>query len=410
MSRRFLIITAILCAASFAAPRVPLQAQTVKSRVNVKETPRVDPFAARANRLSSNASSASEEKTAQEPGANRANPSESVAPSANPAPTNSASKSAAPALANDVLTLRDGRVLRGELLALSPSAGATIRVDGQETRVPFEDALRAELAVSQTFLDAQNALDAFRRVRDLDEARRAVSLFQQARADASRSIEKEWATARRVEALLALGKRNEAALEFFILCRLDPYCARLDAIPLVWPNQTKSDSSASYVRARDAAIKILDGQDANSNSPVARLLAASILARDSQGKGKAAAALRELSVCEAPDGALTAIQETCRLVSLLALAQLWRDEILAGPKIDAPKRWLHVYERLPNELKSGPAYVMALGADALQLNDDALNYACVAALSPDPDVAKIFEKFASAEPDAASQATSQVSQ
>lgn len=53
---------------------------------------------------------------------------------------------------------------------------------------------------------------------------------------------------------------------------------------------------------------------------------------------------------------------------------------------------------------------MALGADALQLNDDALNYACVAALSPDPDVAKIFEKFASAEPDAASQATSQVSQ
>ena len=87
MSRRFLIITAILCAASFAAPRVPLQAQTVKSRVNVQETPRVDPFAARANRLSSNASSASEEKTAQEPGANRANPSESVAPSANPAPT-----------------------------------------------------------------------------------------------------------------------------------------------------------------------------------------------------------------------------------------------------------------------------------------------------------------------------------
>lgn len=410
MSRRFLILTAILCAASFAAARVPLDAQTVKSRVNVKETPRVDPFAARANRLSSNASSAPEEKTAQEPGANRANPSESVAPSADAVSSNTASKPAERVTANDVLTLRDGRVLRGELLALSPSAGALIRVDGRETRVPFEDALRAQLAVSQTFFDAQNALDAFRRAHDLDEARRAVSLFQQARADASRSIEKEWATARRVEALLALGKRDEAALEFFILCRLDPYCARLDAIPLVWPNQTKSDSSASYLRARDAAIKILDGQDANSNSPVARLLAASILARDSQGKAKAAPALRELSVCEAPDGANPAIQETCRLVSLLALAQLWRDEILAGPKEDAPKRWLRVYERLPNELKPGPAYIMALGADALQHNDDAMNYACVAALSHDPDVAKSFEKFESAESAAASLATSHVSQ
>lgn len=53
---------------------------------------------------------------------------------------------------------------------------------------------------------------------------------------------------------------------------------------------------------------------------------------------------------------------------------------------------------------------MALGADALQHNDDAMNYACVAALSHDPDVAKSFEKFESAESAAASLATSHVSQ
>ncbi len=395
MPRRFLIITAIFCAVTFVAPRVHLDAQTtVRSRVNVKETPRVDPFAARANRLSSTPANDSDDKTV-------APPAEKDPASSTPAPS---------AVANDLLTLRDGRSLRGELLALSPSAGVLMRVDGQEVRAPFEDVLAAELTASPTFLDAQRALDSARRARDLDEARRAISLFQQARADASRSLEKEWATARRVEALLALGKRDAAALEFFILCRLDPYCARLDSIPLVWPNQTKSDDSSAYLRAKDAALNVLDGQDASSKSPVAKLLAASILARDSQGKAKASAALRELSVCEAPDGENPAIQEICRLVSLLALAQLWRDEILAGPKPDAPKRWLRVYERLPNDLKPGPAYLMALGADALQLRDDAMNYACVAALALDPDVAKIFDKFARVDADAAKPATSHVSQ
>lgn len=284
---------------------------------------------------------------------------------------------------SDALVLRDGSRLEGALTRLSGADGATIMVDGREERVEFARIERLDASVSEIFVQGIEAFDAGRRSGLDSEYRRALALFKEARSSAARSFEKEWATAKIVETLLALGRQDDAVVEFFILCRLDPYTAFLPSIPLFWLNQRSVRTDAAAARsAEEAAVKWLESRDnpTGAPNPVGRLLAASTLLRSAKHGAAANAALRELAALEAPDDAETDCVETCRVVSLLALAQLWRDEILKSPERKTVDRWIHTLGLLPNAYKPGPSALIALGEKALRDDAEAARYFMLAGM------------------------------
>lgn len=330
-----------------------------------------NPFAARANRVAS--------ERAAELSATPA-PSATIVPRASSAP-----------LGTDVLVLRDGTRLEGTLKRLSGFDGATFESDGAVQVVPTSKLDRVEASVSPTFALAMDAFETGRRASLDSEYRRAYALFKEARSTASRSFEKEWATAKIVETLSALGRRDEAVVEFFLLCRIDPYTAFLPSIPLGWLNRRSSQSDPNAARnAEETAAQWLDARDNPSGkpNPVGRLLAASVLLRSAKRGADAATALRDLCVCEAPEGAPDDAVETCRVVSLLANAQLWRDDVLKTPERKSVDRWIRVVELLPNAYRSGPSALVGLGSKALGADEDAARYFMFGTLADDRELSQ----------------------
>lgn len=291
---------------------------------------------------------------------------------------------------DDVLLLRDGTRLVGRLERLSGGDGATFVVDGATRRIPLAEIERIDADVSETFRRADEALTSGRRAALDSELRRALALFKESRATASRRFEKEWATAKIVETELALGLRDEAVVEFFLLCRLDPYAAFLPSVPLQWLNRRTARSDATP-RAEDEAAKWLDriAAPTNAPNPVGRLLAASVLLRSPRYGTKASDALLELSVCEAPDGAEPDAVETCRVVSLLAAAQRERDELLRKPGAKDVERWRRVADAIPDAWKPGPCALVGFGEKTLGNDADAARYLEIAAaLALDRELAR----------------------
>lgn len=334
----------------------------VASPSNAEELAAQNPFAARANREVR--PSQTETSAGQTP---------TMVPRANQTETTGV----------DTLVLRDGSRLEGAITRFSGAGGATIMVGDREHRVEFARIERLDANVSETFVRAVEAFEAGRRSGLDSEYRRALALFKESRASAERSFEKEWATAKIVEALLALGRQDEAIVEFFILCRLDPYTAFLSSIPLLWQNQRSARTDAAAARnAQETAALWLDPRDnpTNAPNPVGRLLAASTLMRSAKHGAAAVAALRELGALEPPDDADPDMVETCRLVSLLALAQLWRDDVLKKPEQKVVDRWIRVLELFPNAYKPGPAALIALGEKALRNDAEAARYFTLAGM------------------------------
>lgn len=334
-----------------------------------------NPFASRANRVAAERANAASEQ----PGATT--PSAPIVPRA----------SSAPQLGADALVFRDGTRLEGTLKRLSGFDGVSFEAEGRGVVVSTAKLERLEASVSPTFVQAFEAFEAGRRSSLDSEYRRAYALFKEARSAASRMFEKEWATAKIVETLLALGRYDEAVVEFFILCRIDPYTAFLPSIPLRWRNKNalRSDPNAAQ-SAEESAAQWLEARDNPSGkpNPVGRLLAASVLLRSSRYGAEASAALRELCVCEAPDGAGDDAVETCRVVSLLANAQLWRDDVLKTPEAKNVERWIHVVELLPNAYKPGPSALVGLGSQALGDDENAARFFLYGTLALDRELAR----------------------
>ena len=347
------------------------------------------------NSRTSRTAVASDDVAAQNPfaiRANRASSDRAAESSATPAPTATIVPRASSApLGVDALVLRDGTRLEGTLKRLSGFDGATFEADGKTLTVPTSKLDRIEASVSPTFAQAQEAFESGRRASLDSEYRRAYALFKEARSTASRSFEKEWATAKIVETLSALGRRDEAVVEFFLLCRIDPYTAFLSSIPLGWLNRRSLQADQNAARnAEESAAQWLDARDNPSGkpNPVGRLLAASILLRSAKHGPDAATALRELCVCEAPDGAPDDAVETYRVVSLLANAQLWRDDVLKNPDRKSVDRWIRVVDLLPNAHKPGPSALVGLGAKSLGADEDASRYFMFGTLSCDRELSQ----------------------
>ncbi len=324
------------------------------------------------------------------PGANSADAAISVdsasggvrAPSANSA--NGASGGALEPVASvanrvDVLRLKGGETLSGTVSRISGRGGLTFKTtDGAARTVPLDEIDRLEASVGAEFARGVEAFELGRKLGDAAEFRRAIALLQAARKTDERRWAKEWATAKIVDALVALGRDDDAAAQFFLICRLDPYSAFLPSIPLRWAPRAAfgaGESPDARRQAEDEAARWLPATKNPSGvaNPLGRLLAASVLLDSARYKKDAVEALRDLAVCEPPEDARSDadVVRTCRTVALLAAAQRWRLETLTNPTAETVDRWAETAALLPVELRLGPAFLVATGNESLGRNDAA---------------------------------------
>ncbi len=279
----------------------------------------------------------------------------------------------------DVLRLKGGETLSGTVSRISGRGGLTFQTtDGAARTVPLDAIERLEASVGAEFARGVEAFELGRKLGDAAEFRRAIALLQAARKTDERRWAKEWATAKVVDALVALGREDDAAAQFFLICRLDPYSAFLPSIPLRWAPRAAfgaGESPDARRQAEDEAARWLPATKNPSGvaNPLGRLLAASILLDSARYKKDAVEALRDLAVCEPPEDARADadVVRTCRTVALLAAAQRWRLETLTNPTAETVDRWAETAALLPVELRLGPAFLVATGNESLARDDAA---------------------------------------
>ena len=279
----------------------------------------------------------------------------------------------------DVLRLKGGETLAGTVSRISGRGGLTFQTtDGAARTVPLDAIDRLEASVGAEFARGVEAFELGRKFGDAAEFRRAIALLQAARKADERRWAKEWATAKIVDALVALGREDDAAAQFFLICRLDPYSAFLPSIPLRWAPRAAfgaGESPDARRLAEDEAARWLPATKNPSGvaNPLGRLLAASILLDSARYKKDAVEALRDLAVCEPPEDARSDadVVRTCRTVALLAAAQRWRLETLTNPTAETVDRWAETAALLPVELRLGPAFLVATGNESLGRDDAA---------------------------------------
>jgi len=127
----------------------------------------------------------------------------------------------------------------------------------------------------------------------------------------------------------------DAANQFLEIVAEDPDTFHWPIAPLTWtPALREAD--------RAGARRLLE-----DSRPVARLLGASFLLKDSQAAASAERVLKDL------------MRDSLSQVSGLAKAQLWRTQL--GPPISDPElaRWRSHIAFLPATLRGGPQYVLA---------------------------------------------------
>ena len=281
----------------------------------------------------------------------------------------------------DVLRLKNGETLSGTVSRISGNGGLTFKTtDGATRTVPLDEIDRLEASVGAEFARGVEAFELGRKLGDPAEFRRAIALLQAARKTDERRWAKEWATAKVVDALVALGREDDAAAQFFLICRLDPYSAFLPSIPLRWAPRAAfgaGESPDARRQAEDEAARWLPATKNPSGvaNPLGRLLAASVLLDSARYKKDAVEALRDLAVCEPPEDARSDVDavRTCRTVALLATAQRWRLETLTNPTAETVDRWAETAALFPVELRLGPAFLIATGNESLGRDDAAAN-------------------------------------
>jgi hypothetical protein len=170
--------------------------------------------------------------------------------------------------------------------------------------------------------------------------------FQQAETEFEKSLLEETRTWVRREILSMLircdlkqGDLTSAGTRFLILVRSDPETRHFKLIPLIWSERTiKRDF-------KNAARGWLHGK-----LDVERLLGASILLDDRDDGTRAGIELESLATC------------TNLNVRLLARTQLWRIKFREGNfRRDELVRWKTSIESLPESLRGGPYFLLALG-------------------------------------------------
>lgn len=260
------------------------------------------------------------------------------------------------------------------VVSVSGKDGLKLKADERVATYALNEVERVELSAPESYALGVEAFNAGMKRGLASEYDRALELFKTARDDASRRIEKELATCRIVETYQALGRDDEAAAEFFILCRLDPYSAYLRSAPLRWHerNSLSRGSSADSKQLTESVASQWLSANANPSqgpNPAARLLAASLLLNSRQYGQDAVDAMQQLASATASDDATPDEAETTRVIALLATAQLWRQTILRKPTERDLQRWERTVALLPGAYRVEPSLLIAearraLGQDA----------------------------------------------
>lgn len=270
----------------------------------------------------------------------------------------------------DIVRFNNGRVLTCRVEGISGRTGATLATAQGQVIVSLTELESLEVATSAAFLSGVACYESWEELGARAQLQRAASYFEQARAQSTRRIEREWATAKLAQVRHALGDYQRAAEEFFVLCRADGYTAYLSSIPLRWQNQRLSFGVGEGVELASSAQKWLLERE----NPSARLLAASILLNSSGATGERALATLQALASSAGSDENVDEERTMRNISLLATAQLWRRTLLSGVKATDVAKWRGTVTLLPEQLRSGPSSVVAHGYKSLGMDAEALHF------------------------------------
>ncbi len=222
--------------------------------------------------------------------------------------------------------VRTGKILRYDGRELRIRLGS-----GNETRIPS----RLVTDVQTTHVPAHLEADRHFETRDFATA---LTWYRQAYRAEPRDWVRRQILAQVVWCQQNLGQFRAAATTFLLLVKDDPQTLHFDAIPLAWRPQQP-----------DAAFENQAIQWVAKDQPsAARLIASSWLLSTSQ-QAQASRTMRELS------------RDEDAKIRLLAVAQLWRIQLVMAAKEDVTKKWISTIEKLPMKLRGGPYFVYAQG-------------------------------------------------
>ena len=268
---------------------------------------------------------------------------------------------------DSVLVLQDGQkqTVNGTIESITGLYGLTISSGEQTLRIPMTQVLAIRTAKTAEYQKADDLFESARQSRNTTELQEALSLYNQARRNAELPLWlRQWFTVRIVDCHRMLGQDALAAQQFFLLCHIDPYTPFIDHIPLNWAIRSSFEEQAARAPLTELATQWLSPTENPTKhpTPVGQLLAASLLL-DSPGPSRqnAKQVLESLVTCTSPDDKSLGLNETCRIVSLLAMTQLWRAKLLTGFEKKELPTWLETIENLPVRLQGGPLFLAAEG-------------------------------------------------
>lgn len=247
----------------------------------------------------------------------------------------------------------------GRVESVTGIKGVTILADGEKRSIPFASLFDLETDRSDAHLAAEEAFQKGKDSGDRSDFSRALELFRSARSTENRYWVKQLLTARIVDSQVALGEAGHAADEFFLLVQTDPATPYLASLPLDWTGRLSLSGLATDQKRLLSWLEPTANPSGKVN-PAGRLLAASLLLSGAE-RSRAITALRELVTLRSPDPNNNDLTEYCRCLSLLAMAQLWKTSLAAGPKPADVRRWAATLDHFPPSLAVGPAEVVARG-------------------------------------------------
>lgn len=359
-------IALFLLALTFSASSSIAQTGSGRVRVDASLGANKDPFAQRAARI-----------------AKPITPSPSVKKDPEPARQ---TPSAPPPDADLIYPLDGSDPIPCVVKSISGKSGIAASSQGGEAVYALTEAAKVELSAPASFAEGDEAFALGVKTGKLFYFESALEKFQESRNASTRRVEKELATARIVESYTALGRDDEAANEFFLLCRLDPYTPYLALAPLRWHERgslSRGSRTDAKQLAESSAAQWLPAVDnpTKKPNPSARLLAASLLLNSQQYRAEAVDAMQTLASTTPDDDASEGEAEAVRVISLLATAQLWRQTILRKPTEKDLQRWTKTVDLLPGAYRLGPSRMLAEAERALGRDAEAgMRYLRVATL------------------------------
>lgn len=235
--------------------------------------------------------------------------------------------------------------LEGEIVNIAGRDGMTFRPNGgREQKIALDQIIDFGTVKEIAQINAEQAMCD-------GDFRGAIDYYIEARRAEKRNWVMRQQTSMLVRAYSALGETERACREFFALAESDPETVYLACIPLPW--HIELSQTSMYQRLGEMWLN-------RPEYPAAQLLSAG-LSLATPNREKAIAALQGLAKSDNTS------------ISTLATAQLWRAR-LAEATLTEAENWERQLETMPEELRSGPHFLLGEVFSRLDRPDDALTH------------------------------------